>query len=689
MRNIALWLALVTLAACAPTEIEKKFGNVRNEWVSSLRAYGSLPIYPIRENAYTGDVYLYVNDACPADEPSGYSPVPQVVWLGALPVDQLKTAFNNTYGNRPQLPETATQAKAASATLDQSAGQDGGTAGQPQGVSGQQTSDTVQASAPTTQGKKQTGSTPPKKSGSDTTTGTQKTSGPDSTTSNGSPGEKVAQPSAPSATSTDTQVAPQPTGTIFDTYSGAHPFVFNRLRMAAFPSLSVSTYAGAAAAANLPIGSVIEASAGAGQQTATEKTVTFSQIEVMDLPYPIIYKAATSFLQTDATAAAMLDPATITAVREQILRMAHGQPAKPCSVQQTVEPVIIVPTRIYYTRQIDFELGSNSEFAAQLGANLAGATSAKSGSGSGASSGASGSQPSSSGSSTGSAIGESNTVQNFQQKLAALAGGTHPGGGLQLAIGASGGLTLKQTFDRPMAFMFDQPIIYRLSQAYALVGHLTPNGAGSYACPETDPQGFCAAANVWLRSPATYPEWAPRGTGSAVGADANMLFFVTNQSSTGSPGQASNGRTTPSEQTASNSPILVAAAPTPQLPPVPVSVPVLTGAPIPKDFIVFFDQGGANLNPEALQILNSVADTYRKGRNLNVTVKGSSDRTGSQASRQKISLARAVAVREALVKIGVPKSAISVSGAGDKELLVQTSDGRAEAQNRYARITFE
>jgi outer membrane protein OmpA-like peptidoglycan-associated protein len=54
-----------------------------------------------------------------------------------------------------------------------------------------------------------------------------------------------------------------------------------------------------------------------------------------------------------------------------------------------------------------------------------------------------------------------------------------------------------------------------------------------------------------------------------------------------------------------------------------------------------------------------------------------------------LSLRRANAVKNALVREGVPAAAITVIGRGEQGLLVPTADGVREPQNRRVEIVVE
>jgi outer membrane protein OmpA-like peptidoglycan-associated protein len=54
-----------------------------------------------------------------------------------------------------------------------------------------------------------------------------------------------------------------------------------------------------------------------------------------------------------------------------------------------------------------------------------------------------------------------------------------------------------------------------------------------------------------------------------------------------------------------------------------------------------------------------------------------------------LSLRRANAVKDALVRNGVPATAIAVVGRGEQGLLVPTADGVREPQNRRVEIVMQ
>lgn len=127
--------------------------------------------------------------------------------------------------------------------------------------------------------------------------------------------------------------------------------------------------------------------------------------------------------------------------------------------------------------------------------------------------------------------------------------------------------------------------------------------------------------------------------------------------------------------------------PTPAPAPAPVAQPMVPA--VPQTYMVFFDWNQSTLTPEAQRILATMAADYRKGQPVRVNVTGHADTSGPTAYNQKLSMRRAQAVRDELVRNGVPDGNIGVRGAGEKELLVPTADGVREAQNRRAEIVMD
>jgi outer membrane protein OmpA-like peptidoglycan-associated protein len=124
----------------------------------------------------------------------------------------------------------------------------------------------------------------------------------------------------------------------------------------------------------------------------------------------------------------------------------------------------------------------------------------------------------------------------------------------------------------------------------------------------------------------------------------------------------------------------------PPAPPVVVA-PVVTPQP-PKTFIIFFGFNKCNITAEADAVLSEAAAAAKSGGSSTVAIEGHTDTSGSAAYNQKLSECRANAAKANLVGKGVAEGAISTSGKGESQLIVQTGDGVKEPQNRRATINL-
>jgi outer membrane protein OmpA-like peptidoglycan-associated protein len=123
------------------------------------------------------------------------------------------------------------------------------------------------------------------------------------------------------------------------------------------------------------------------------------------------------------------------------------------------------------------------------------------------------------------------------------------------------------------------------------------------------------------------------------------------------------------------------AAPPPPPPPPP--------AVAPPSFMVFFDWDRSNLSQQALVTIKQAADAFKAKGSARITATGHTDTSGPEAYNMALSLRRANAVKDALVREGVPPQAITVIGKGETQLLVPTGDGVREPQNRRVEIVIQ
>jgi outer membrane protein OmpA-like peptidoglycan-associated protein len=125
--------------------------------------------------------------------------------------------------------------------------------------------------------------------------------------------------------------------------------------------------------------------------------------------------------------------------------------------------------------------------------------------------------------------------------------------------------------------------------------------------------------------------------------------------------------------------------------PAPVMAPPAPPAPPPmarRVFLVFFDWDRDTITPEGMQILQQAAAAFRSGAPVTIQVTGYADRSGSPGYNQRLSERRANNVAGAMVRLGVPRQNMAVSGRGENDNRVPTADGVREPQNRRVEIVF-
>ncbi len=122
-------------------------------------------------------------------------------------------------------------------------------------------------------------------------------------------------------------------------------------------------------------------------------------------------------------------------------------------------------------------------------------------------------------------------------------------------------------------------------------------------------------------------------------------------------------------------------------PPPPAPAPVVQREAA-RTYLVFFDWDRADLTDRARQIIAEAAQATTRVQVTRIEVSGHTDKSGTARYNQGLSVRRAQNVASELVRLGVPRQAITVQGFGETRPLVQTADGVREPQNRRVEIVL-
>ncbi|TAH36095.1 MAG: OmpA family protein [Alphaproteobacteria bacterium] len=102
------------------------------------------------------------------------------------------------------------------------------------------------------------------------------------------------------------------------------------------------------------------------------------------------------------------------------------------------------------------------------------------------------------------------------------------------------------------------------------------------------------------------------------------------------------------------------------------------------DGTIYFAFGSSKLNAADIKEVKALAK--RAGTDNPVIVTGHTDTAGTRAGNMALSHRRAMAVRNVLIKAGVPSKNIRVEARGEDDLAISTGDNVREARNRRAGV---
>ena len=108
----------------------------------------------------------------------------------------------------------------------------------------------------------------------------------------------------------------------------------------------------------------------------------------------------------------------------------------------------------------------------------------------------------------------------------------------------------------------------------------------------------------------------------------------------------------------------------------------------PLVYILYFQTGLTELDPRSRDDFAAAAVAAKGTSNIDISVVGHADATGSDAYNSALSLKRAQTVRDALVATGVPSDVIEIAYHGSNNPLIPTPRGVPELRNRRVEVTI-
>jgi outer membrane protein OmpA-like peptidoglycan-associated protein len=108
----------------------------------------------------------------------------------------------------------------------------------------------------------------------------------------------------------------------------------------------------------------------------------------------------------------------------------------------------------------------------------------------------------------------------------------------------------------------------------------------------------------------------------------------------------------------------------------------------PREDIVFFSLGSAQITPEARNAIREAVADARQHSLARIQVTGHTDTLGTADANERLSWRRADAVAQEIAAQGVPRDQIDVVGRGETDPPVATGDNVSEPLNRRVAINF-
>jgi OOP family OmpA-OmpF porin len=117
-----------------------------------------------------------------------------------------------------------------------------------------------------------------------------------------------------------------------------------------------------------------------------------------------------------------------------------------------------------------------------------------------------------------------------------------------------------------------------------------------------------------------------------------------------------------------------------------------TDTTVPKRFVfdnLNFETGSTKLTPDSVPTVESLVMILKAYPNVAVSLEGHTDNTGDAGANKKLSLDRAVAVKEIMVQGGITDARIGTDGYGQEKPIAPNDTEEGRAKNRRTELVVE
>lgn len=117
-----------------------------------------------------------------------------------------------------------------------------------------------------------------------------------------------------------------------------------------------------------------------------------------------------------------------------------------------------------------------------------------------------------------------------------------------------------------------------------------------------------------------------------------------------------------------------------------------TDTTVPKRFVfdnLNFETGSTQLTPESVPTVDSLVVILKAYPAVAVRLEGHTDNTGDAAANKKLSLDRAIVVKEIMIKGGIPEGRIGTDGYGEEKPIAANDTDEGRAKNRRTELVVE